>query len=39
MGHLINPISLRLKKHGSWQVSWNTFLKKDYIYFFLLIDY
>lgn len=36
MGHLINPISLRLKKHGTWQVSWNAFLKKDYIYFFFI---
>jgi hypothetical protein len=36
MGHLINPISLRLKKHGIWQVSWNAFLKKDYIYFFFI---
>ena len=34
MGHLINPISLRLRKYGVWQVSWNTFLKKDYIYYF-----
>ena len=36
MGHLINPISLRLRKYGVWQVSWNTFLKKDYIYFFFV---
>jgi hypothetical protein len=36
MGHLINPISLRLRKYGVWQVSWNTFLKKDYVYFFFV---
>lgn len=36
MGHLVNPISLRLKKHGIWQVSWNAFFKKDYIYFFFI---
>lgn len=34
MGHLINPISLRLKRYGIWQVSWNAFLKRDYTYFF-----
>lgn len=34
MGHLINPITLRLKKFGVWQVSWNSFLKRDYTYFF-----
>jgi hypothetical protein len=36
MGHLINPISFRIKKHGFWQVSWNNFLTKDYTYFFFV---
>lgn len=36
MGHIINPISFRIRYHALWSVSWNNFLKKDYTYFFAL---
>ena len=39
MGHLINPISLQIKYHGSWKLSWNQYLRKDFSYFFFLDDY
>jgi len=34
MGHLINPISLQIKYQGSWKLSWNQYLRKDFAYFF-----
>ena len=39
MGHLINPISLQIKYHGSWKLSWNQYLRKDFSYFFFLDQY
>ena len=35
MGHLINPISLRLGKSVFWKFSWSSFLKKNYRYLLL----
>lgn len=39
MGHLINPISLQVKYHGSWKLAWNQYLRKDFAYFFFLDQY
>merc|ERR1711893_335926 len=39
MGHLINPISLQVKYQGSWKLSWNQYLRKDFAYFFFLDQY
>ena len=39
MGHLINPISLQIKYHGSWRLSWNQYFRKDFSYFFFLDKY
>ena len=39
MGHLINPISLQIKYQGSWKLSWNQYLRKDFAYFFFLDQY
>lgn len=35
MGHLINPVSLRLGKTIFWQFSWSSFLKKNFKYLVL----
>ena len=39
MGHLINPISLQVKYHGSWKITWSQYLRKDFAYFFFLDRY
>lgn len=39
MGHLINPISLQIKYHGSWKVSWSQYLRKDFGFFFFIDQY
>ena len=39
MGHLINPISLQIKYHSSWKLTWNQYLRKDFTYFFFLDKY
>ena len=39
MGHLINPISLQIKYHGSWKLTWNQYLRKDFAIFFFLDQY
>jgi hypothetical protein len=39
MGHLINPISLQIKYHGTWKLAWNHYLRKDFAYFFFLDQY
>lgn len=39
MGHLINPISLQIKYHGSWKISWSQYLRKDFGFFFFLENY
>jgi len=39
MGNLINPISLQIKYHGSWKITWSQYLRKDFAYFFFLDRY
>ena len=39
MGHIINPVSLRLKYYGMWKISWSQYLRKDFSYFFFIDEY
>jgi len=39
MGHLINPLSLQIKHYGSWKLSSNQYLKRDFKIFFFIDQY
>src|SRR3990167_7088350 len=37
MGHIKNPIAMRLKRYGLWQKNWSVFFRNKFLYSFTLL--